>query len=80
MPLVYERHTIAFFGPLAQPNYQMYSVVITNNNIFSSHTERTSTQQNLLVMYSYMRTFASFSQKPPLKFIYEYEHELSYNT
>ena len=33
MSLVYERHTIAFFGPLAQPNYQMYSVVITNKNI-----------------------------------------------
>ena len=30
-------------------------------------------------MYIYMRTFASFSQKGPLKFIYEYEHELSYN-
>ena len=28
MSLVYERHTIAFFGPLAQPNYQMYSIVI----------------------------------------------------
>ena len=28
-------------------------------------------------MYIYMRTFTSFSQKPPLKFIYEYEHELS---
>ena len=29
-------------------------------------------------MYIYMRTFASFSQKTPT-FIYEYEHELSYN-
>ena len=44
--VTYERHTIAFFGPLAQPNYQMYSVVITNNNIFTSHT---STQQNLQI-------------------------------
>ena len=38
MSLVYERHTIAFFGPLAQLNYQMYSVVITNNDIFTSYT------------------------------------------
>ena len=49
MSLVYERYTIAFFGPLAQPNYQMYSVVITNNNIFTSHAARTSTQQNLQI-------------------------------
>ena len=49
MPLVYERHTITFCGPLAQPNYQMYSVVITNNNIFTSHTARTSTRQNLQI-------------------------------
>ena len=47
--LVYELHTIAFFGPLAQPNYQMYSVVITNKNIFISHTARTSNQQNLQI-------------------------------
>ena len=37
MSLVYERHTIAFFGSLPQPNYQMYSVVITNNNIYISY-------------------------------------------
>ena len=53
MSLVYERHTIAFFGPLAQPNYQMYSVVITNKNIFTSYTARTSTQQNLQIYSCY---------------------------
>ena len=47
MSLLYERHTTAFVGPLAQPNCQLYSVVITNKNIFTSHTARTNTQQNL---------------------------------
>ena len=47
MSLVYEKHTIAFFCPLAQSNYQMYSVVTTNKNIFTSHTARTRTQQKL---------------------------------
>ena len=45
--LVYEIHTIAFFGPFSQPNDQMYSVVDTNKNIFTSHTACTGTQQNL---------------------------------
>ena len=42
--LYLKKHMIAFFCPLAQWNYQMYSVVITNKNIFTSHT---STQQKL---------------------------------
>ena len=49
MSLVLAIHTIAFFDPLAQPNYQIYSVEITNKNIFTSHTARTSTQQNLQI-------------------------------
>ena len=49
MPRLCERHTITFFGPLAQPNYQMYSVVVTNKNIFTSHMARTSTQHNLQI-------------------------------
>ena len=48
LPRILQSATI-FFGPFAQPNYQMYSVVITNNNIFTSHTARTSTQQNLQI-------------------------------
>ena len=47
--LVYEIHTIAFFGPLAQPNNQMYSVVTTIKNVFTSHTACICTQQNLQI-------------------------------
>ena len=45
MSLVYERHTFSFFGPLAQPNYQMYSVVITNNNILVNLHRSTRTNE-----------------------------------
>ena len=47
--LIYEIHTIAFFGPLARPNNQMYSVVTTIKNVFTSHTACTGTQQNLQI-------------------------------
>ena len=63
-------------GPLAQPNYQMYSVVITNKNIFliyisyGTHkypAERTNIVVINITRYVYLYAFASFSQKNPIK-------------